>query len=100
MIPTLRNGIAQWQLRIVLLCFTANTASATRFDHTIWDDLLREHVYMLNQKQASQVNYYGIARNHGQLQKYLSQLSAVKKSDFSGLDQSEQLAYKLPYGHL
>lgn len=80
-------------LLIVLLCITANTASATRFDHTIWDDLLREHVYMLNQKQASQVNYYGIALNHGQLQKYLSQLSTIKKSDFADWDQSEQLAF-------
>lgn len=80
-------------LLIVLLCITANTVSAARFDHTIWDELLREHVYMLNQKQASQVNYYGIALNHGQLQKYLSQLSAVKRSDFSDWDQSEQLAF-------
>ncbi|WP_041360342.1 hypothetical protein [Nitrosomonas sp. Is79A3] len=35
-------------LLFVLSWITANTASATRFDHTIWDDLLREHVYMLN----------------------------------------------------
>ncbi len=80
-------------LWIVLLCSIANTASAARFDHTTWDDLLREHVYRINQQQASQVNYYGLALNHGQLQKYLSQLSAVKKSDFSGWDQSEQLAF-------
>ncbi len=58
-------------LLIMLLSITTNAASANRFDHMIWDGLLREYVYMINQKQASQVNYYGLALNHGQLQKYL-----------------------------
>ena len=44
---------------------------------------LREYAFMINQKQTSQVNYYRIAMNHGQLQKYLSRLSAVKKSAFT-----------------
>ncbi|MBL0010722.1 MAG: DUF547 domain-containing protein [Nitrosomonas sp.] len=80
-------------LLIMLLSITTNAASANRFDHMIWDGLLREYVYMINQKQASQVNYYGLALNHGQLQKYLTKLSAVKKSDFADWDQSEQLAF-------
>lgn len=82
------------RLLLALLLFSITHAvSATRFDHAIWDGLLREHVYMINQGQASQVNYFGFAQNHGLLQKYLSQISAVRESDFSGWDKSEQLAF-------
>ena len=82
------------RLLLALLLFSiTHAASATRFDHAIWDELLREHVYMINQGQASQVNYFGFAQNHGLLQKYLSQISAVRESDFSGWDKSEQLAF-------
>ncbi|MBA3756031.1 MAG: DUF547 domain-containing protein, partial [Nitrosomonas sp.] len=69
------------------------TASAARFDHVIWDGLLREHVFMTHQGQTSRVNYAGFAMNHGLLQKYLSQLSQVRKRDFSDWDKSEQLAF-------
>ena len=80
-------------LLILVLCILTLPASAARFDHVIWDGLLREHVYMMNQGQVSQVNYAGFALYHGQLQKYLSQLSAVKERDFSSWDKSEQLAF-------
>lgn len=80
-------------LLVLLLCITSHTVLAARFDHIIWDGLLREHVHMINQGRASQVNYQGFAMNHGQLIKYLAQLSQVKKSDFSDWDKSEQLAF-------
>lgn len=80
-------------LLTLLLCVTSYTASAARFDHSIWDELLRKHVYMINHERASQVNYYGFAMNHDQLIKYLSQLSQIKKSDFLDWDKSEQLAF-------
>lgn len=80
-------------LLILLLCFAPQIASAARFDHAIWDELLREHVYMTHQGQASLVHYIGFASYHGQLKKYLEQLSKVRKSDFSDWDKSEQLAF-------
>ncbi len=80
-------------LLILLLCFAPQIASAARFDHAIWDELLREHVYMTHQGQASRVHYIGFASYHGQLKKYLEQLSKVRKSDFSDWDKSEQLAF-------
>ncbi len=76
-----------------LLCIATSTALANRFDHGIWDDLLREHVYMTQQEQISRVSYSGFALYHGLLSKYLSQLSQVKKSDFSNWDKAEQLAF-------
>jgi len=80
-------------LLILMLWLTSQTVSAARFDHAIWDTLLRQHVYMVNQGRASVVDYYDFAVNRGHLSKYLSQLSRVKESDFSNWDKSEQLAF-------
>lgn len=80
-------------LLIVLLWLTSQAVSAARFDHAIWDDLLRQHVYMVNQGQASVVDYFNFSAHRGQLSRYLSQLSQIKKSDFSNWDKSEQLAF-------
>lgn len=76
-----------------ILCVTSHTVAAAPFDHAIWDGLLREYVHMENQGRASLVYYAGFALNHGQLQKYLRQLSAVREKDFSNWDKSEQLAF-------
>ena len=80
-------------LLIVLLWLTSHTVSAARFDHAIWDDLLRQHVYMVNQGKASVVDYFNFSAHRGQLSSYLSQLSQIKKSEFSDWDKSEQLAF-------
>ena len=67
-------------LLTLLLCVTPYTASAARFDHTIWDGLLREHVFMMNQGQSSLVSYSGFALYHGSLQKYLSQVAQIQSN--------------------
>ncbi|WP_244071968.1 DUF547 domain-containing protein [Nitrosomonas sp. PY1] len=77
----------------LLLCFASHNVLANRFDHLVWDELLRAHVVTKNQGQTSQVNYLGIAQYHSQLQQYLSQLAKVKKSNFFNWNQSEQLAF-------
>ena len=93
--PTHRNLlIVLKQLSLALILSTIMfPASAARFDHVIWDELLREHVYMTHQRQTSRVNYSGFTLYYGQLQKYLSQVSAVKESDFLDWDKPEQLAF-------
>jgi len=78
---------------ILLLWFVSQPALAARFDHAIWDDLLRQHVYVENQGKSSVVDYLNFSAYRGQLNAYLSQLSQVKKSDFSDWDKSEQLAF-------
>lgn len=77
----------------LLLCFASHNVLANRFDHSVWDELLRTHIVTKNQGQTSQVNYFGFAQNHGQLQRYLSQLTEVKRSNFFNWDRSEQLAF-------
>lgn len=85
--------IFKHSLLILLLWLISHTVSAAWFDHAILDDLLRQHVYVINQGKASVVDYYEFVAYRGQLSKYLSQLSQVKKSDFSNWDKSEQLAF-------
>ncbi|MBP6057063.1 MAG: hypothetical protein KA524_01315 [Nitrosomonas sp.] len=85
--------IFKHSLLILLLWLISHTVSAARFDHAILDGLLRQHVYMINQGKASVVDYYEFVAYRSQLSKYLSQLSQVKKSDFSNWDKSEQLAF-------
>ncbi|MXS78434.1 DUF547 domain-containing protein [Nitrosomonas sp. JL21] len=77
----------------LLLCLTSHNVLANRFDHSVWDGLLRAHVVTKNSEQTSQVNYLGFAQYHGQLRQYLSQLEQVKKSNFFSWDRSEQLAF-------
>lgn len=93
--PMQRNMLrALEQLSLALiLSIIVFPALAARFDHVIWDGLLREHVYMTHQRQISRVNYSGFTLYYGQLQKYLSQISAVKESDFLDWHKSEQLAF-------
>lgn len=85
--------IVKHSLLVLLLWVTSNTVSAARFDHAILDELLRQHVYRVNEGKASVVDYLNFSGHRGQLNTYLSQLSQVKKSDFSDWDKSEQLAF-------
>lgn len=85
--------IVKRSVLILLLWLVSCPASAVRFDHAIWDDLLREHVYVVNQGKSSVVDYLNFSAYRGQLNAYLSQLSQVKKSDFSDWNKSEQLAF-------
>ena len=78
---------------VLLLCFASHNVLANRFDHSVWDELLRAHVVTKNQGKTSQVNYLGFAQYHGQLRRYLSQLTEVKRSNFFNWDRSEQLAF-------
>jgi hypothetical protein len=78
---------------ILLLWLVSCPASAARFDHAIWDGLLQQHVYRVDHGKASVVDYLNFSAYRGQLNAYLSQLSQVKKSDFSDWDKSEQLAF-------
>lgn len=73
----------------------ANTAVAQQFDHThrLWDALLHEHVVMIHQGRASQVDYAAFLRDRAVLQRYLAQLSAVNEAVFAGWDKPEQLAF-------
>lgn len=84
------------QLFLVLFLLVAvkiTTVSAAEFDHSVWDGLLRSHVQMINQGQASQVDYRGFMQKRTVLHTYLSQLSVVNLNEFSTWPKPERLAF-------
>lgn len=79
----------------LLLLILTSGAAVGQFDqsHAIWDKLLQEHVVMINQGRASQVDYSALLQNRQTLQLYLKQLSGVDATTFSGWTKPEQLAF-------
>ena len=69
------------------------SASVARFDHSIWDGLLRDHVLMTQQGQVSRIDFPALTVKFGYLNSYLAEVSRVKRSDFLEWDKAEQLAF-------
>ncbi len=59
-------------LLAAVLALQCLVVQAAGFDHSIWDGLLKKHVFPLRNGQASQVDYAGMAADHNQLKGYLS----------------------------
>lgn len=77
----------------MLLWMLLVTVSFARFDHSIWDGLLRDHVVMTQQGQVSRIDFPALSVKLGYLNSYLSNVSQVKRSQFESWDRSEQLAF-------
>ncbi len=63
------------------------------FDHGDWDRLLKEHVVVLDDGAATQVDYAGMLGERGALQGYLQSLAAVPRAEFDAWPLAEQLAF-------
>lgn len=87
--------------RIILLFCTllyvqpTQLVLADNFDHSDWGDLLIEHVRVLEDGRASQVDYAGFARQREALSVYLGKMSAVSRVEFDSWPTDEQLAFLL-----
>ena len=70
-------------------------AAAQAFDpaHAAWTALLRRHVVVLRDGEASQVRYAGFAAERATLRAYLAELSAVTPSAFAGFTPAQQQAF-------
>lgn len=80
-------------LLITLLFVVPQNGFAAGFDNTIWATLLQDHVRVIEDGSATQVDYAGFSHNRESLEKYLQQLSAVEKSEFDSWESNEQLAF-------
>jgi Protein of unknown function, DUF547 len=74
---------------------TTTTAFAQSFDHShaAWTALLKKHVVLLRNGQASQVRYAGFAQDREALKAYLASLAAVPKASFDGWTKPQQMAF-------
>ena len=77
------------------IMFGSYSVSADSFDHQNlkWTELLQKHVRVLRHGQASQVDYSGFKEDRMVLKKYLSSLSSVSESQFSGFNKNDQMAF-------
>lgn len=79
-------------LFILLMLFPL---SAFSFDHnhTIFDNLLKEHVKLYSNGTQTKVDYNGFIKDSKKFEKYLKQLSSVKKSRFDKWSKDNRLAF-------
>jgi Protein of unknown function, DUF547 len=79
--------------RLILAALLWLPLAGLAFDHQPWDDLLKKHVVLIDGGKASQLRYAAMAQDRAAVKAYLSNLSAVKESDFNGWSRSEQMAF-------
>lgn len=77
----------------LLLISQTVVTHAAAFDHSVWDALLKKHVVPIRNGQATQVDYTGMAADHGQLKHYLAATSNVNRATFDSWPKREQLAF-------
>lgn len=66
---------------------------AQDFDHSAWDQLLRQHVRAINDGHATAVHYTGMASDRIKLNAYLEQLAQVTQTQFDAKPNNVQLAF-------
>jgi hypothetical protein len=73
----------------------AQAAGSSAFDHShaAWSILLKKHVLLLRDGQASQVRYAGFAGERAALKAYLDSLSGVSKAAYGGFSKPQQQAF-------
>ena len=63
------------------------------FDHGNWNELLKKHVVVLADGQATQVNYEAMLTDQMMLTQYLEELANISRGEFDAWATSEQLAF-------
>ncbi len=77
----------------MLLALHCVGVQAAGFDQSVWDGLLKKHVTVLRNGQATEVDYAGFAADRNQLKQYLASVSGVATAEFDRWDKSSQLAF-------
>jgi hypothetical protein len=76
---------------VLLLCVVTPSIAA-EFSHRAWDNLLQKNVVMIQDGQASRVDYAAMKDDRNILQAYLASLSAVDVMVFDSWSKDQQLA--------
>jgi len=77
-------------LTLLLAC---GLAQAFDHGHSVWEILLKRHVVLISEGNASQVDYAGMLQDHTALRTYLNALSAVTESEYQAWTKAERLAF-------
>jgi hypothetical protein len=94
------NPLAQCvgAIMLSLLGFSSSALSAMAADtpdmsHAAWDQLLKAHVVVLREGQATQVDYQSLAAKRVELKSYLDELGRVKPETFDSWSKAGRLAF-------
>lgn len=80
-------------LCIALILFSAASLAQAPPSSTTWNELLHQHVHIVDGGRASQVDYSGMQRDHAKLDAYTQSLSAVTSARFVQWDHHQQMAF-------
>lgn len=64
-----------------------------QFDHSIWDDLLKRHILVIEEGEATRLDYSAMLLDRTAVQKYLKQIASINRSEFDAWQLSDQLAF-------
>ncbi|MEQ1593581.1 MAG: DUF547 domain-containing protein [Casimicrobium sp.] len=76
-----------------LIAATAFAQAPFDHSHKAFDDLLKKHVTLISNGNASQVSYAGVARDRAALKSYLDAVSAVPEATYKSWNKNQQLAF-------
>lgn len=80
-------------LAILILMLISQTGFAFDHNHAAWNALLKRHVILITQGNASQVDYAGFKADRAALKQYLDALSTVSEADYRRWSKPQQLAF-------
>ena len=80
-------------LAILILILMSSTVFAFDHRHANWEALLKQHVVLIANGNASQVDYAGFKSDRAALKQYLDALSAVSEADYRRWSKPQQLAF-------
>ena len=85
--------VVQGLLCATLILFSAASLAQAPPSTMGWNDLLQQHVHVMDDGHGSQVDYAGMRRDRTQLDAYARQLSAVTPAQFQGWSRNQQKAF-------
>lgn len=94
--PAARHHGASTRRRLlcaVLILFSAASLAQAPPSSATWNELLHQHVRIVDGGHASQVDYAGMQRDHATLDAYTRSLSAVTPAQFGQWDHHQQMAF-------
>ena len=78
---------------ILLLTVTSGAAQAFYHEHGIWEGLLKRHVVLTSDGNASQIDYARVSSERNELKGYLDTLSGVSEDEYQGWSKAQRLAF-------
>ena len=80
-------------LTFVVLLIIFPLGVNAEFDHESWNELLKKHVVVLADGQATQVNYEAMLEDRIAITQYLEELASISRGEFDAWSIPEQLAF-------